>query len=39
MAVGLAYTIFGLILFLTGVNVGFAPVGTMLGEGFAAAVC
>ena len=33
MAVGLAYTIFGLILFLTGVNVGFAPVGTMLGEG------
>ena len=34
MAVGLAYTIFGLILFLTGVNVGFAPVGTMLGEGF-----
>ena len=33
MAVGLVYTIVGLILFLTGVNVGFAPVGTLLGEG------
>lgn len=33
MAVGLIYTIVGLILFLTGVNVGFAPVGTLLGEG------
>lgn len=33
MAVGLIYTIVGLILFLTGVNVGFAPVGALLGEG------
>lgn len=33
MAVGLIYTIAGLILFLTGVNVGFAPVGALLGEG------
>ncbi|MDO5145515.1 MAG: DUF1538 domain-containing protein [Eubacteriales bacterium] len=33
MIVGLAYTIVGLILFLTGVNVGFAPVGNLLGTG------
>lgn len=33
MAVGIVYTILGLILFLTGVNIGFAPVGTLLGEG------
>lgn len=33
MAVGLIYTIVGLILFLTGFNVGFAPVGALLGEG------
>ena len=33
MAVGFVYTIFGLILFLTGVNVGFAPVGSLLGQG------
>ncbi|HIU03467.1 MAG TPA: DUF1538 domain-containing protein [Candidatus Onthocola gallistercoris] len=32
MAVGFAYTIFGLILFLTGVNVGFTPVGNLLGS-------
>ncbi|QNL44275.1 DUF1538 domain-containing protein [Oscillibacter hominis] len=32
MAVGFAYTIVGLILFLTGVNVGFAPVGSLLGS-------
>ena len=33
MGVGFLYTIVGLILFLTGVNVGFAPVGSLLGEG------
>jgi hypothetical protein len=32
---GFAYTIIGLILFLTGVNVGFAPVGNLLGSGIA----
>ncbi len=31
MAVGFVYTIVGLIMFLTGVNVGFAPVGNLLG--------
>ncbi len=30
--IGLAYTLLGLTLFLTGVNVGFAPVGTYLGS-------
>ena len=35
MAVGLLYTVIGLILFLTGVNVGFAPVGNLLGGGLA----
>lgn len=35
MAVGFLYTIVGLILFLTGVNVGFAPVGNLLGGGLA----
>ena len=35
MVVGFAYTIVGLILFLTGVNVGFAPVGNLLGSGLA----
>lgn len=30
--VGMVYTIIGLILFLTGVNVGFAPVGNVLGN-------
>lgn len=32
MLIGFVYTIVGLILFLTGVNVGFAPVGNLLGE-------
>ena len=36
MAVGFVYTIIGLVLFLTGVNVGFAPVGSLLGEGLGA---
>lgn len=35
MAVGFVYTVLGLILFLTGVNVGFAPVGSLLGSGLA----
>ena len=34
--VGFLYTIIGLILFLTGVNVGFAPVGSLLGSNLAA---
>ena len=33
MVVGFVYTILGLIMFLTGVNVGFAPVGSLLGSG------
>jgi hypothetical protein len=33
MFIGFVYTIDGLILFLTGVNVGFAPVGNLLGSG------
>ena len=33
MLIGFVYTILGLILFLTGVNVGFAPVGNLLGGG------
>ena len=32
MAVGLVYTFLGLVLFLTGVNVGFMPVGSYLGQ-------
>ncbi len=32
MSVGFVYTVIGLILFLTGVNVGFAPVGSLLGQ-------
>lgn len=32
--VGVAYTYVGLVLFLTGVNVGFMPVGAFIGEGF-----
>lgn len=32
MLVGFVYTTVGLILFLTGVNVGFAPVGNLLGS-------
>ena len=35
MCVGIAYTYIGLVLFLTGVNVGFAPVGSLLGSGMA----
>ncbi|MDD6058093.1 MAG: DUF1538 family protein, partial [Clostridiales bacterium] len=36
MLLGFVYTIIGLILFLTGVNVGFAPVGNLLGSNLAA---
>jgi len=32
MTVGFGYTYLGLVMFLCGVNVGFAPVGTMLGR-------
>ncbi len=32
MIVGIGYTYFGLVLFLTGVNVGFMPVGNFIGE-------
>lgn len=32
MSIGFLYTIIGLILFLTGVNVGFAPVGSLIGS-------
>ena len=35
MSFGFLYTIIGLILFLTGVNVGFAPVGSLLGSNLA----
>lgn len=35
MVVGFLYTLIGLVLFLTGVNVGFAPVGSLLGSGLA----
>ena len=35
MLMGFLYTIIGLILFLTGVNVGFTPVGNLLGSGLA----
>ncbi len=35
MAIGFMYTMIGLILFLTGVNVGFAPIGNLLGGGLA----
>lgn len=35
MSVGFLYTMIGLILFLTGVNVGFAPVGNLIGVGLA----
>lgn len=35
IVVGFVYTILGLVLFLTGVNVGFAPVGSLLGSGLA----
>ncbi len=36
ICIGFVYTLFGLILFLTGVNVGFAPVGSLLGSEMAA---
>lgn len=36
MLMGFLYTIIGLVLFLTGVNVGFAPVGSLLGSSLAA---
>ncbi len=36
IAVGFGYTYLGLVLFLCGVNVGFAPVGTLLGRELAA---
>lgn len=36
MAVGMVYTLIGLMLFLTGVNVGFIPVGSLLGSELAA---
>lgn len=36
--VGFLYTVIGLILFLTGVNIGFTPVGNLLGSGLAASV-
>ncbi|MBQ5746538.1 MAG: DUF1538 domain-containing protein [Clostridia bacterium] len=32
ISVGFVYTVIGLVLFLTGVNVGFAPVGNLLGS-------
>ena len=32
IAIGFIYTALGLMIFLTGVNVGFAPVGNLLGE-------
>lgn len=35
MAVGFLYMAVGLVLFLTGVNIGFAPVGSLLGSGLA----
>ncbi|MBO5069565.1 MAG: DUF1538 family protein, partial [Roseburia sp.] len=35
MSAGFVYTIIGLVLFLTGVNVGFAPVGSLLGSNLA----
>lgn len=36
MIVGLIYTYIGLVLFLTGVSIGFAPVGSLLGSELAA---
>jgi hypothetical protein len=36
MAVGMVYTLLGLVLFLTGVNVGFIPVGHLFGSEIAA---
>ncbi len=39
IVVGLLYTYFGLVLFLTGVNVGFLPAGAYLGRQIAALSC
>ncbi|MDR1481224.1 MAG: DUF1538 domain-containing protein [Synergistaceae bacterium] len=36
VGIGLLYTLIGLVLFLTGVNVGFIPVGHLIGSGIAA---
>ena len=36
MGVGIVYTIVGLVLFLTGANVGFIPLGSLLGSDLAA---
>lgn len=36
ITIGFLYTYIGLVLFLCGVNVGFAPVGTMIGKSLAA---
>lgn len=36
ITIGFLYTYIGLVLFLCGVNVGFAPVGTMIGRSLAA---
>lgn len=36
ICIGLVYTLIGLVLFLTGVNIGFIPVGTLLGKDLAA---
>lgn len=38
IAFGLIYTYLGLVLFLTGVNVGFMPAGQMIGSGLASGV-
>lgn len=38
ICVGFVYTVIGLILFLVGVNVGFAPMGNLLGEEMVAGV-
>lgn len=35
IAIGIVYTLIGLVLFLTGVNVGFIPVGSLLGKDLA----
>ena len=37
--IGLLYTYLGLVLFLTGVNVGFMPVGNFLGQSIASLEC
>ena len=39
MVVGFLYTYLGLVLFLTGVNVGFMPVGNFLGQSIASLDC